>query len=81
MSKKINFSFNIGFFGLLAILFITLKLIGIIDWAWIWVLSPIWGPLVLFLVFFVVFFIIFFVLQEIVDRRNAKRRSKIKKTN
>lgn len=35
-------SSGIGFVGMLAILFIGLKLGGVIDWAWIWVLSPIW---------------------------------------
>lgn len=34
---------GIGFFGLLAIVFITLKLLGYINWSWFWVLSPIWG--------------------------------------
>ena len=33
---------QIGFTGLLTILFITLKLIHEIDWSWWWVLSPIW---------------------------------------
>lgn len=33
---------GIGFAGLLAIVFITLKLIGIITWSWLWVLSPLW---------------------------------------
>lgn len=33
---------GIGFVGLLAIAFIVLKLTGYIDWAWAWVLSPIW---------------------------------------
>ena len=28
--------------GLLTIVFIALKLMGYIDWPWIWVLSPIW---------------------------------------
>ena len=38
---------GISFFGLLTIVFITLKLIGTIDWSWIWVLSPIWIPIAL----------------------------------
>lgn len=38
---------GISFFGLLTIVFITLKLIGTIDWSWIWVLSPIWVPIAL----------------------------------
>lgn len=33
---------GIGFFGLLTIAFIVLKLVGVIKWSWLWVLSPIW---------------------------------------
>lgn len=33
---------GIGFAGLLTIVFITLKLLGVISWSWWWVLSPIW---------------------------------------
>lgn len=27
----------------LAVLFIALKLTGVINWSWLWVLSPIWA--------------------------------------
>ena len=37
-------SSGIGFCGLLAIVFIALKLTGYIAWSWLWVLSPIWIP-------------------------------------
>ena len=33
---------GIGFTGLLTIVFIVLKLTGVIEWSWVWVLSPIW---------------------------------------
>jgi len=33
---------GIGFSGLLTILFIGLKLGGVISWSWLWVLSPLW---------------------------------------
>ena len=33
---------QIGFIGLLTLLFIGLKLIGYIAWSWVWVLSPLW---------------------------------------
>lgn len=33
---------GIGFAGLLTILFIALKLIGIVKWSWVWVLCPLW---------------------------------------
>lgn len=41
---------KIGFLGLLAILFIALKLTNVIAWSWVWVLSPIWIIPVLVLV-------------------------------
>ena len=36
---------GIGFFGLLTIVFIVLKLTQVINWSWLWVLSPLWLPL------------------------------------
>jgi hypothetical protein len=33
---------QVGFFGLLGLVFITLKLTGYIDWSWVWVLAPVW---------------------------------------
>ena len=33
---------GIGFCGLLTIVFIVLKLTHVIEWSWLWVLSPIW---------------------------------------
>lgn len=34
---------SIGFLGLLGILFIGLRLAGVIDWPWWVALSPLWG--------------------------------------
>ena len=31
-----------GFASLLTLLFIALKLTGVIAWPWIWVLAPLW---------------------------------------
>lgn len=33
---------GIGFAGLLTILFIGLRLLQVIEWPWVWVLSPLW---------------------------------------
>ena len=44
MSSQTKTSGNgIGFLGLLAIVFITLKLCNVINWSWWWVTSPLWG--------------------------------------
>ena len=36
---------GIGFFGLLFIAFLVLKLTHVIDWSWWWVTAPLWGGL------------------------------------
>lgn len=41
---------GVGFFGLLTIVFVTLKLTHYIDWSWWLVLAPLWGSVLLFLV-------------------------------
>ena len=52
-NNKTTTSSGIGFSGLLAILFIALKLTGYITWSWLWVLAPIWITFI-----FVVFILI-----------------------
>ena len=37
---------GIGFCDALGIVFIILKLCGVLTWSWLWVLSPIWIPIV-----------------------------------
>lgn len=41
---------SISFATLLGVAFIILKLCHVIEWAWIWVLAPIWIPWALVLV-------------------------------
>lgn len=48
--KQTTVSGGIGFAGLLTIAFIVLKLLGIITWGWVWVLSPIWIEVILVIV-------------------------------
>jgi len=46
------------FLGLLTLVFITLKLTGFIGWSWLWVLSPMWIPLVAALGFLALAFLV-----------------------
>lgn len=50
MSKKtsanIGVSSGMGFCSVLTTIFVVLKLVGVINWSWIWVLSPLWLPFV-----------------------------------
>ncbi len=45
--NKTTVNGGIGFTGLLTIVFIVLKLTNVIEWSWIWVLSPIWISILL----------------------------------
>ena len=49
---------KLGFFSLLALILITLKLTNYIDWSWWLVLLPAYGGLVIMLVLFVIFLIL-----------------------
>ena len=45
---------GIGFTGQLTIVFIILKLCGIITWSWWWVLSPLWISAILWVIVVVI---------------------------
>jgi hypothetical protein len=46
-SSSSSSSGGIGFTGALTVLFVALKLTHVINWPWLWVLSPIWISLLL----------------------------------
>lgn len=49
---------SLGVADVLTIVFVVLKLIGIIEWSWFWVLSPIWISVILVLVVWGIYAII-----------------------
>jgi len=49
---------GVGFTGLLTLLFIAFKLLGVITWTWFWVLSPVWIMVILFILFVAILSII-----------------------
>lgn len=52
---------KIGFPGILFVVFLILKLTGVIGWSWWWVTAPIWVPFALWLVIF--------CLYQAIDKR------------
>lgn len=64
MSESKNVSINFPIFGILGLIFITLKLTGHITWSWLWVLAPFWMPLTIVLVIFLVIFIIAMIASK-----------------
>jgi hypothetical protein len=63
MSKESSSSGGISFVGLLTIVFITLKLIGKIDWSWWWVLSPLLA-IVAIILFLVLLWLIAVIMEK-----------------
>jgi hypothetical protein len=60
MSDKTT-HYGLSFTELLLIVFIVLKLTGVINWSWWWVLSPLWislGIVVVILIGFGIYWII-----------------------
>ncbi|WP_103110249.1 hypothetical protein [Brevibacillus reuszeri] len=77
MSKNGTQGGGIGVMGLLGIVFVTLKLTGIINWSWWWVTLPFWGGLALMLAIGLIIFtacVISDVLTERKIERNRRRR-------
>lgn len=58
MSDNKSSNGGIGFFGLLTIVFIVLKLVGLIKWSWIWVLAPMWIPIAIITFIVIIFSIL-----------------------
>lgn len=58
---KVQRGGGIGFVGLLTIVFIVLKLCGVIAWSWWWVLSPMLLVFALTLITFTVVLIVHIV--------------------
>lgn len=58
MENTSSSSSGIGFFSLLGVTFIVLKLIGIINWSWWWVTLPLWGGFALIIVIILIAIII-----------------------
>ena len=62
-NRTVARSSGIGFAGLLTVAFIVLKLAGIINWSWLWVLSPLWISAGLALILCVIILIIAIIVK------------------
>jgi hypothetical protein len=49
---------GVGFFGLMFLILMTLKLTNYIDWSWWWVTAPLWGGFALIFIILIIVAII-----------------------
>lgn len=59
---------GVGFFGLLTIAFVVLKLCNVINWSWWWVTCPFWGMWAIYLVWSI--FYVIYKNRKIKDKQN-----------
>ena len=64
---------GLGLCSVLTIVFVVLKLVGVIDWSWLWVLSPLWINIVLTIIFII---IIALINNKRKDKKNRSDRLK-----
>lgn len=64
-SNRNSSSSGIGICGVLTIVFVVLKLVGVINWSWLWVLCPLWINILLT--------VIVLVIIAIIDNRARKK--------
>lgn len=60
-NKSVSVSIGGGFSGLLTIAFIVLKLCHVIDWPWVWVLSPLWISAAIVVVILIIIALVVFI--------------------
>lgn len=65
-SNRNSSSSGIGICGVLTIVFIVLKLVGVINWSWLWVLCPLWIDILLTVIVLV-------VIIAIIDNKTRKK--------
>lgn len=83
MKRETTVSVNggIGFVGLLTITLIAFKLMRVVNWSWLWVLSPMWFTIAINLLIILVPLIfcgILHIARKIRRRAKQKRRFKNK---
>lgn len=64
MNNNNNSGVRIGFCSLLTIVFIVLKLCGVITWSWIWVLAPLWIPVLVGIIAIVIITVIALIVDK-----------------
>ena len=57
-NRKVEYSGGVGLGTILFIVFLVLKLVGVIAWSWWWVTAPIWIPFLVVIAILIISFII-----------------------
>lgn len=70
---------RIGFVGILTIVLVVLKAFKLIDWSWLWVLSPLWISTSIVLGIIVIMLVISIIMGCVERGKSRKLRKKREK--
>ena len=54
MKKNNNTNKSLGILDVILVVLIILKVTNLIDWSWLWILCPVWFPVILVLLIFTI---------------------------
>ena len=81
MSNNKSSSSGIGIFTVVGIVFVILKLVGVIDWSWLWVLAPFWISIAFYVLLIGGVFLFFLAIELNKERKYKKRLEEKKKSD
>ena len=66
-------SMSLNSLGLIIfIVFLILKLVGVIDWSWLYVTMPLWIPIGLNITIFLIILTVYLIIEAIKEHRDNK---------
>ncbi len=72
-SKSASSGGGVGIPTVIQIVFIILKVVGVIKWSWFWVLSPTWISILVVIFALLIFFIIWAITRASRNKKRGKR--------
>lgn len=54
-----NSSSGLGLASVLLVVFIVLKLCKVINWSWLWILSPLWISVIFWTIIYIILYLIY----------------------
>lgn len=72
-SKSSSSGGGVGIPAVIQIVFIILKVVGVIEWSWFWVLSPTWISILVAIVALLIFFIVWAITKASRNKKRGKR--------
>jgi hypothetical protein len=66
----------VGYFGALTLTLIVFKITEVIEWSWLWVLSPLWIPFAFFAIIIAMALIVMLVKETTKELEKAREKGR-----